>query len=36
MSLDNGSTGVHSGFENYFYGYVCDYFSDYVYDDFGD
>ncbi len=23
----------HSGFENYFYGCVCDYFSDYVYDD---
>ena len=26
----------HSGFENYFYGYVCDYLSDYVYDGFGD
>ena len=26
----------HSGFENYFYGYACDDFSDYVYDDFGD
>ncbi len=26
----------HSGFENYLYGYACDDFSDYVYDDFGD
>ena len=26
----------HSGFENYFYGYVCVFFSNFVFDDFGD